>query len=247
MPLPVELLSETAQACGLRRALSTVMEGRSVASHRRIRLQRRPTRLTGPPRFIGVPARTPTPGAPTPTPATPTRGVNTAAVATACGHDGRGRPHHAALGHADRLAIDDRGLGGGGRPVKSTPVSTAPSRSTRRPAILPSSTSHLSRLVVQPRRTTGRSSPLREMLVDHRRARKHPMKMGCRRRPPFSDIQGVGRFAKGDIRRSRMSQRPRLAQHAKPRALWLRDSNLLPAKTMMALPDTCVASGGRRD
>src|SRR5215216_3761026 len=28
--------------------------------------QRLPTRLTGPPRFIGVPARTPTPGAPTP-------------------------------------------------------------------------------------------------------------------------------------------------------------------------------------
>jgi hypothetical protein len=28
--------------------------------------QRTPTRLTGPPRFIGVPARTPTPGAPTP-------------------------------------------------------------------------------------------------------------------------------------------------------------------------------------
>ena len=28
--------------------------------------QRRPTRLTGPPRFIGVPRRTPTPGAPTP-------------------------------------------------------------------------------------------------------------------------------------------------------------------------------------
>ncbi|ABQ32874.1 hypothetical protein BBta_0601 [Bradyrhizobium sp. BTAi1] len=29
-------------------------------------VQRRPTRLTGPPRFIGVPARTPIPGAPTP-------------------------------------------------------------------------------------------------------------------------------------------------------------------------------------
>src|SRR5438132_11006934 len=29
-------------------------------------LQRLPTRLTGPPRFIGVPARTPTPAAPTP-------------------------------------------------------------------------------------------------------------------------------------------------------------------------------------
>src|SRR5258705_10799922 len=28
--------------------------------------QRLPTRLTGPPRFIGVPRRTPTPGAPTP-------------------------------------------------------------------------------------------------------------------------------------------------------------------------------------
>jgi len=28
--------------------------------------QRLPTRLTGPPRFIGVPGRTPTPGAPTP-------------------------------------------------------------------------------------------------------------------------------------------------------------------------------------
>src|SRR3954451_20238465 len=38
-------------------------------------LQRRPTRLTGPPRFIGVPARTPTPRAPTP-------GVSTAARAT---------------------------------------------------------------------------------------------------------------------------------------------------------------------
>ena len=37
--------------------------------------QRRPTRLTGPPRFMGVPARTPTPGAPTP-------GVATAAAAT---------------------------------------------------------------------------------------------------------------------------------------------------------------------
>ena len=39
--------------------------------------QRRPTRLTGPPRFIGVPARTPTPGAPTPTRPTPTAGVTT--------------------------------------------------------------------------------------------------------------------------------------------------------------------------
>src|SRR3954449_4462728 len=31
-----------------------------------LRDQRLPTRLTGPPRFIGVPGRTPTPGAPTP-------------------------------------------------------------------------------------------------------------------------------------------------------------------------------------
>src|SRR5438309_5756057 len=38
-------------------------------------LQRLPTRLTGPPRFIGVPARTPTPAAPTP-------GVSTTAAAT---------------------------------------------------------------------------------------------------------------------------------------------------------------------
>ena len=46
-----------------------------------------------------------------------------------------------------------------------------------------------------------------------------------------------------------MSQRPRLAQHAKPRALWLRDSNLLPAKTMMALPDSlcCLAAAGAID
>src|SRR5882672_7820252 len=33
---------------------------------RNMACQRLPTRLTGPPRFIGVPGRTPTPGAPTP-------------------------------------------------------------------------------------------------------------------------------------------------------------------------------------
>jgi hypothetical protein len=33
---------------------------------RNVACQRLPTRLTGPPRFIGVPGRTPTPGAPTP-------------------------------------------------------------------------------------------------------------------------------------------------------------------------------------
>src|SRR4029077_890192 len=47
--------------------------------------QRRPTRLTGPPRFMGVPARTPAPGAPTPTRATPTTGVATTAAATGVG------------------------------------------------------------------------------------------------------------------------------------------------------------------
>src|SRR5438309_78498 len=41
----------------------------------RTKYQRTPTRLTGPPRFIGLPARTPTPGAPTP-------GVATTAAAT---------------------------------------------------------------------------------------------------------------------------------------------------------------------
>ncbi len=70
----------------------------------RTRRQRLPTRLTGPPRFIGVPARTPTPGAPTPAlrplPRQPAHGC--------CNHHRCGRPHHAALGHADRLAIDHR-------------------------------------------------------------------------------------------------------------------------------------------
>ena len=57
-----------------------------LSSHLRTRAQRRPTRLTGPPRFIGVPARTPTPGAPTPTPApraTTGRGDRTATGASA--------------------------------------------------------------------------------------------------------------------------------------------------------------------
>ena len=52
--------------------------------------------------------------------------------------------------------------------------------------ILPSSTSHLSRLVVQPRRTTGRPSPLREMLVDHRRRAKTSHEDGVEAAPPFS-------------------------------------------------------------
>jgi hypothetical protein len=59
------------------------LEGRAIAGFKRIgqvcgrihdpsfnarnmACQRLPTRLTGPPRFIGVPGRTPTPGAPTP-------------------------------------------------------------------------------------------------------------------------------------------------------------------------------------
>src|SRR3954451_11362251 len=46
---------------------------RKAPSHELFRRsQRTPTRLTGPPRFIGVPARTPTPGAPTPGVATTT-------------------------------------------------------------------------------------------------------------------------------------------------------------------------------
>src|SRR5260370_15369384 len=43
---------------------------------------RRPTRLTGPPRFHAVPGRTPTPRAPTPTRATPTVATRTRGAAT---------------------------------------------------------------------------------------------------------------------------------------------------------------------
>src|SRR5262245_59146041 len=47
------------------------------------RVQRRPMRLTGPPRLRGVPGRTPTPRAPTPALATRTRVARTAVTPTA--------------------------------------------------------------------------------------------------------------------------------------------------------------------
>ncbi len=60
-----------------------------------------------------------------------------------CDHHRR-RPDHAALAARRRSCNRPPRLRRWRRPVKSTPVSKAPSRSNRRPPILPSSTSHLS-------------------------------------------------------------------------------------------------------
>ena len=49
-----------------RSGLRTQTYERPFFNARNMACQRLPTRLTGPPRFIGVPGRTPTPGAPTP-------------------------------------------------------------------------------------------------------------------------------------------------------------------------------------
>jgi len=94
--------------------------GHAFADHAPV--QRRPTRLTGPPRFQGVPGRTPTPRAPTPTrPTLATRRVTRTLVAWTPVRSDRGhrhdryhRPNNAALRHAGRLAIDHRGLGRSG-------------------------------------------------------------------------------------------------------------------------------------
>ena len=134
--------------------------------------QRRPTRLTGPPRFIGVPGRTPTPRS------------TDADTCNAddrrhhrCPHDRR-RPRHAALRHADRLAVNHRGLGRTPRPARTKPRPRTPQASDQRSANLSSSTSVISRI--------GRAAlcdvPIghrsrREMYMVHRGARQHPMKM----------------------------------------------------------------------